>query len=94
MDIIEDILKIVIYDGKGIEINTSNFRYKMNVWLPRKEILKLYKELGGEILTFGSDAHEPGGLLDHFGEAKEIAKEIGFRYFTTYDQRNPKFIVL
>ena len=41
MDIIEDTLKTIIYDGKGLEINTSSFKYKMDIWLPRKEILQL-----------------------------------------------------
>lgn len=94
MDIIDEILKTIIYDGKGLEINTSNFRYRMGIWLPREEILRRYKELGGEILTFGSDAHVPGGLLDHFEEAQALARNIGFRYFTTYENRKPTFLRL
>ncbi len=91
MDILEDTLKTIIYDGKGIEINTSSFKYGSPMWLPREEILKLYRELGGEILTFGSDAHEQQQLANHFEEAYELAKNLGFRYRCTFRQRKPEF---
>ncbi len=91
MDIIEDTLKTIIHDGKGIEINTSCFQYGSSMWLPRKEVLDLYRQLGGEILTFGSDAHEPGQLANHFEEAYELAKSLGFRYQCAFRQRKPEF---
>lgn len=91
MEIIEDTLKTIIYDGKGLEINTSSFKYGTDVWLPRKEVLKLYQELGGEILTFGSDSHDPKHLASHFEEAQALAKELGFRYQCAFWQRKPEF---
>jgi len=91
MPIIKESLKTIINDGKGIEINTSNFKYGTNMWLPREEILKAYYELGGEILTFGSDSHEPKHLLNHFDDAIELAKTIGFKYFCTFENRKPQF---
>lgn len=94
MDAIEDGLKTIISNNKGLEINTSSFKYNTGTWLPRKEILKLYKELGGEILTIGSDSHDPTHFLDHFEDAKEMAKSIGFRYRCTFEKRKPSFIPL
>ncbi len=91
MDIIEDTLKTIIYDGKGLEINTSSFKYKMDIWLPRKEILQLYRQLGGEILTFGSDSHDTHHFMDHFAEAQELAKSSGFSYQCTFRNRKPEF---
>lgn len=91
MDIIEDTLKTIIYDGKGLEINTSSFKYGMSIWLPREEVLKLYRELGGEILTFGSDSHKTQYFRDHFDDARELAKSLGFRYECTFRQRKPEF---
>ena len=91
MDILEDTLKVIIYNGKGLEINTSSFEYGTGIWLPRKEILKLYQELGGEILTFGSDSHDPSHFMDHFEEAKELAKSLGFKYQCTFRKRKPDF---
>lgn len=93
-DIIEEILLNVINDNKGIELNTSSFRYKLKDLMPSVEILKFYKELGGEIITIGSDCH----YLNDFGykipEMKEFLKTIGYKYFCTFDKMEPKFIEL
>ncbi len=95
MDLAEEILKLVIADGKGIEINTSSFRYGMGErTMPTKEILKLYSELGGEIVTIGSDAHRTEDLGYGFDFALEMIKSAGLRYLTTFDQRKPNFIGL
>lgn len=91
MDIIEDTLKTIIYDGKGIEINTSSFKYGTGIWLPRQEVLSLYRQLGGEILTFGSDSHEPKYFQYHFDEAHELARSLGFKYQCTFKERKPIF---
>ncbi len=91
MDIIEDTLKTIIYDGKGLEINTSSFKYGTGTWLPREEVLKLYRQLGGEILTFGSDSHDPDHFQDHFEEAFALAEKLGFRYQCTFRRRKPEF---
>ena len=91
MDIIEDTLKTIIYDGKGIEINTSSFKYGTGIWLPREEVLSLYRQLGGEILTFGSDSHSPEYFQYHFDEAHELARSLGFKYQCTFKNRTPEF---
>ena len=49
-DIIADIFNVVIQDGKGIEVNTSGYRYGLESGMPSADILKLYKDCGGEIL--------------------------------------------
>ena len=86
--IIEEILKLIIEKGKGIEINTSSYRYGLNGRThPTKEILQLYKDLGGEILTIGSDAHRPSDLLFHFEEGVAFAERHGFKYFSTFENR-------
>jgi histidinol-phosphatase (PHP family) len=93
-DMIQWILKTIIEKGKGIEVNTSGYRYGLGGTNPSEEILQLYKKLGGEVITVGSDAHR----LEHIGfrikETYELLKEIGFKYITVFDQREPKFIKL
>ena len=44
--------------GKGIELNTGGFKYGLGHPNPCEDIIKRYKELGGEIITLGSDAHK------------------------------------
>lgn len=95
MNLVEEILKIVIADGKGIEINTSSFRYGMgDRTTPTGKMLQLYKELGGEIVTIGSDAHRTKDIGCGFEFAVEMIKSAGLNYLTTFDQRKPSFIKL
>lgn len=91
-DIIESILKQAIHDGKGIEVNTSCFRYNLPDLTPSRYILKMYKELGGEIITTGSDSHHPSQVAYQFDYIYEYLREIGFKYVTTFNNMNPEFI--
>lgn len=93
-DIIDESLKLMVQQGKGIEINTSSFKYGTGTWLPRESILSRYLELGGEILTFGSDAHSPEHYQFHFNDAIEMAKSLGFKYYCKFKQRKPEFFAL
>lgn len=86
-----EILKIVIADGKGIELNTSSHRYGLPDSMPSAELLRLYRDLGGSILTIGSDSHAPAHLGAYIQEAKEYLKELGFRDFCTYEKLRPIF---
>ncbi len=92
--LVSEILKLVIEDGKGIEFNTSYHRYGLTDTTPSKDILKLYLKLGGEIITIGSDSHKDIHLGAYIGDAKELLKELGFRYFCTYDRMRPVFYQL
>lgn len=90
-DILTKILKQAIIDGKGIEINTSNFRYGLKDLTPSRNILKLYYELGGKILTFGSDSHREEHVGYKIEDVKKIVKEIGFTHFCTFEKMKPIF---
>ncbi len=91
-DIIDEILKTIIYNGKGIEINTSGFRYGLNNIHPSLDILKSYKSLGGEIITVGSDSHIISHIYDGFDFAYNALKEANFDYITTFDKQKPSFV--
>lgn len=90
-EIITEILKIVIADKKGIEINTSSFYYGLNDLMPSKNILKLYHDLGGTILTIGSDSHKEEQVGAHIEEIHEELKKIGFKQICTFDKMKPIF---
>lgn len=94
MDIIEEILKTLIYKGKGIEINTAGFKYGLGHPNPHEKILKLYHKLGGEIITIGSDAHECKHLAYDFVKVPELLKKCGFRYYSEFTKRTPEMIKL
>ncbi|MBR1391884.1 MAG: histidinol-phosphatase HisJ family protein [Lachnospiraceae bacterium] len=89
--IITEILKQVIADGKGLEVNTSCFRYGLSDLTPSAEILTLYRELGGKILTIGSDSHAPKHLGAHIPEVLVELKQLGFDSICTYRRMEPIF---
>lgn len=93
-DIIDEILKALIARGKGIEVNTGGFKYGLGHPNPTEEILKRYRELGGEIITIGSDAHAPEHIAYSFGQIPALLQESGFRYYTVFRQRKPEFLPL
>jgi len=93
-DVIDEILKLLIERGKGIEINTGGFKYGLGHPNPTEEIITRYHELGGEIITIGADAHTPEHVAYDFEKVPEILKKAGFRYFTVYKERKPVFIKL
>ena len=93
-DIAAEILKTAINDNKGIEFNSSCWRYGLNDTHPNREILRMYRDFGGEILTIGSDAHTPGYIYDHIDDAKEILRGLGYQYFCTFDGMKPSFHTL
>ena len=92
--VIDAVLKELITRGKGIEINTSGYRYGINDCYPDIEILKRYKALGGEIVTIGSDAHYAKDVADHIGAAYDMLNIAGFKYITIFKARKPQFIRL
>lgn len=94
LDIIEEIFKVLIYNGKGIEINTGGLKYGTNHTNPHEEILKLYHKLGGEIITVGSDAHETKHLGFGFDKVPEILKSCGFKYYTEFTGRKAKMLTM
>ena len=93
-EIIDCILKEIIHTGHGIEINTSCFRYELPDLTPSRRIISLYKDLGGEIITTGSDAHCPSFITCKFDYIQSYLKDMGFKYICTFDNLKPNFIKL
>jgi histidinol-phosphatase (PHP family) len=77
----------VVERGKGIEINTSPLRMGLSEPCPSREILHWYRELGGEILTFGSDAHAADEVGAGFDVAIEMARTAGFTRVARFENR-------
>lgn len=88
--IITEILKQVIADGKGIEVNTSSYRYGIDDLCPSRRILRLYHELGGRIITLGSDSHKKEHLGAHIMEVRHELKKMGFDTFFTFKNMKAK----
>ena len=92
MDSVRSVLKLAIEKGIGIEINSSGLRANMANSIPTPPVIKLYRELGGEIITTGSDSHNTKDAGAGIAECNEIIKAAGFRYVTVFKDRRPEFI--
>lgn len=93
-DLIDAILKQIIKMGKGIEVNSSGFRYNLSSPMPDFSIIKRYKELGGEIICTSSDAHTAEHIAYKFDYLKEMIAKAGFTYTAHFEQRKPVFTKL
>ena len=93
-DVIDPILIKIIEMGKGLEINTGGLKYGLKSTNPSLDILKRYKELGGKIITIGSDAHSPEYVAYEFSKAEDILKAAGFNYYNVFRARMPMTINL
>lgn len=93
-ELITEILKKLIENGKGIEINSSGLKYGLRYPHPHTWVLKRYRELGGEIITVGSDAHSPNQMAYGFSDIFKILINCGFSYYAVYENRTPFFIKL
>lgn len=91
-DQLVEILEKAIARNIGIEVNTSGLRGDLRETLPTFSILQLYKQLGGEILTIGSDSHAAETVGAGVREAYEMAKQAGFKYIFRYEKRKPEAI--
>ncbi|MBE6969791.1 MAG: histidinol-phosphatase HisJ family protein [Ruminococcaceae bacterium] len=92
-DELRAILARLIENGRGLECNTSGYR-DAGAPYPGEDILRLYRSLGGEIITVGSDAHSPSQVAFGIREGYELLKNCGFRYVSEFRERQCEFIPL
>ena len=90
-EIIREILKAVIKRGKSLELNTSNCTFADSFFMPDNRILSIYRDLGGTMISMGSDAHVAKNCRVAFGEAEELLKSLGFDKLCMYRKRTPYF---
>lgn len=84
---IDKILEFIIEHGKALEINTAGLRKGTKDVHPTIDILKKYKEMGGELITIGSDAHNKDDVAADFDRAEAALMECGFKYYSMYENR-------
>ena len=88
-EILDEILRVLADKGKGLEMNTSGVDRQVG-FLPEKDFFQRFRELGGRIVTVGSDAHRTGRVGQYCDEAIGMLKEI-FGYVCTFEDRKPVF---
>lgn len=88
--IIDAILKTIIKKEKGIELNTSGLRGPLKTILPKEEVIVRYKELGGKIITVGSDAHLTKDYHADVLDEIDHLKNLGFNEISSFSKRKVK----
>lgn len=88
-EILDEILLSLIQNGKGIEVNTGGLKYGLGHPNPHEMILRRYHELGGTLITIGSDAHETKYLAYEFEQIPALLQSCGFRHYTEFHARKP-----
>lgn len=89
-DVLDEILQLAIDRGKGIEVNTIGYHI-FDAPLASYSVLKRFRELGGEIVTVGSDAHYLVALGYAYKAAVGLVKAAGFGAICTFEGRRPVF---
>lgn len=90
-EIIDEIFRTIIANNRGIEINTSGFRYGENRTYPHFDLIKRYFELGGEIITIGSDAHKKQDICKDFQLVYDFLKSINVKQISSFHRREVSF---
>ena len=83
---IRKIFEVIIRKGIAMEISTSPYA-DTGLFYPDEWIIKMYREMGGYLITMSSDAHSPKKAGDHFSETAEMLKEMGFKNIFYYEKR-------
>ncbi|MBR5558964.1 MAG: histidinol-phosphatase HisJ family protein [Oscillospiraceae bacterium] len=93
-DLIDELLRTLIEKGRGIEVNTSGLRQELGTTLPDFPLIKRYRELGGEIITIGTDAHFVEDIGNGVEYTMDMLREAGFEYFSFFKGRQPRMLKL
>ncbi len=93
-EVIAAILHEAIRRGIGIEVNTSGWRNSVGVSYPSLAVVSLYREMGGNYITIGSDAHDASAIGSDFERAKELLQKVGFDSYTHYEKRVPHDVMM
>jgi len=88
-DSLDAILKRLIELEKALEVNTGGYKYGLGVPNPQPEVLRRYRELGGELVTVGSDAHRAEDVGRGLKDAKSLLRSAGFTHTVWYQNRTP-----
>ena len=91
-DKLESLLRGLVERGKGLEINCAGiWKPALGGPVPELDVLRRYRELGGEIITVGSDAHRVSQAGGGVREGFDILRDLGYKYVATYEKHQPRF---
>ena len=90
-DLFDEILTFLLEQEKGIELNTGSISRGTRDVSPCLDVIKRYRELGGDVITVGSDAHKASDIAADYARAEEVLKACGFSYYCIFENRLPEY---
>ena len=93
-ELIDEILRELVGRGIALEVNSGGLKYGLGFPNPHPDILRRYRELKGELITVGSDAHRAEHVGYGFEQVRELLKNCGYAYYTVFSERKPIFLKL
>lgn len=91
-EVIDEIFKLLINKNKALEINTAGLIKGLPCFHPKLDVLKRYLELGGELLTIGSDGHSPDNIATEFEKTEKLLQSCGIKGYYVYKNRTAQFV--
>jgi histidinol-phosphatase (PHP family) len=87
-NIFDEMFRYLIQEGKALEINTKSYEgHRGRMVELDNDVLLRYREMGGEIVSLGSDSHEPSRVGAGFTRHAAFLKSLGFRWTAHYESR-------
>ena len=91
-EVLDEIFQLLIQKNKALEINTAGLIKGLPCFHPKLEVLKRYSELGGELITIGSDGHSPDKIATEFAKTEELLVSLNLPGYYVYKNRKPEFV--
>lgn len=88
------IFEWIVKKGIALEVNASGVGDFYRKYMPDENLLHMYKEIGGELITIGSDAHTPQKIGNVFAQTKQMLGDIGFGAYYYYKERTPRAVAI
>lgn len=88
------ILELIIKRNIALEVNTSSLATALSSFMPSTDIIKRYYDMGGRLITIGSDAHISSNIGSGLEQAAQALKSIGFKSYNYYEKRIPNEVSL
>lgn len=92
-EVMDEILKLLIDKNKALEINTAGLIKGLPCFHPKLEVLNRYLELGGKLITIGSDGHSPDKIATEFKKTEELLRSCGISGYYVYKNRIPEYVL-
>ena len=91
-EVIDEVFRLLINKNKALEINTAGLIKGLPCFHPKLEVLKRYLELGGELITIGSDGHSPDKIATEFAKTEELLRTLNVSGYYVYKNRKAEFV--